>query len=795
MLHGKRIEHCPFIPFVIPHAKSVDYRKISKILQFEDQKPHLIYLANSTFEKPPYIESVIIHVLYFCDFKKRKSTYYDFLDIAFAIISNSPNKTIPFIGVASRSSPDFCEFFIARWLINECGYTINESLDMVRKSLPPGIVKKKFIHQLSRLYSHLEIKKPVQTKETINNTEQNESINKMLGKQDETEKEKANKQVTDGILQKKNSANTQKNENETHQNQNTEMISTINENQPSKSSDSSQPNTYDTVHSKEKEDAQQMQDQNHPTVSQQQKQQQIYHQQQISESANTPDIYQHHQHQVQIQMQQRQQQQQEQILLQTLQSKAQELYQYQNKVKQLLQEFQANPYDYQQQNINYQYQLQSSLKEAAIRLQPIELQIKQIQANQQVQQQQQQQMQQPQQSQQQEQQSSPKLMKKSSSASLSHSDSLAVENDQISKQNEPINYNSNLSSSINTSSSTSKVQTIPQNQPQVIEQTVIPQHATMYFNEIEKMMNVPHKKCLFTKFAPMTLSQLEIIKSDILKSVNENNSEPATYCIMPEPKGIRAILYLRRKVPLLIFQDYSPIQLKLNINTSDEDLYIFEVIYVRYSQPNIVLCDIMFAKDEDVSSRPFNYRIGIIKNCYEQIFKPLNDSVIKFTIRPFYRLKDYRLLTDLFEKNPHKQFTRYPVAGISATLVNSGNCHSSKCMYLWTKDVIENPRVIIEVDFGSKSVFGFARSGSTSAIIAYLGKLTPELFNLNGKVVEIEVLDQDPSRPFMLNAKIIKVSDNYPWTTSKFMKYYPEREPHMDIQGLNDMLETLASIT
>lgn len=766
MLHGKRIEHCPFIPFVIPHAKSVNYHKISKILEYEDIKPHLIYLVNGTFEDPPYVDCIDIHILYFRNYREPKSTYYDFLDLSFEIIANSPDNKVPLIGVASRSTPDFCEYFIARWLMNECGYSTNEALNLVRQSLPPGIIKKKFLHQLSKL--NFKFEKPIRKEEEISNsTDQNTTTNEISQIPYSVEKETENLEINSQSAAPTNAT-------EIQQDQTPGQVISNSENQEKNEIQNVEPisSTPTSIQTKEQEVDQQQNQSQIQFEESRVKEQKIQPQQQQQSNEPSENYLQQHHQQLQIQIQQRQQQQQQ---IHLLQSKAQEFYQYQNQVKQRLQEFQSSPYEYQQQNISYKYQLQNNLNEVSKLLQPIELQIQQLKASQQQQQQQQ--------------QISPKQIIKSSSGPILHSDSFSIDT-KIQPADESV-YNS--STSITSNASSSNIQS----QLQEIEQPVPPQHVSMYFNEIVKMMNVPHKKSLFTKFSPITLSQLELIKNELIinsKEVEKGQSEPHNYCLMPEPEGIRALLYLRRKIPLLIFQNYSPIQLKLEINTSDDDLYIFEVILIRYCQSNIVLCDVMFAKDEDVSSRPFNYRIGIVKSCYDSIFEPLNSSLIKFTIRPFYKLKDYRLLTQLFENPPKKKFSKYPLVGISATLINSGNCHSSKCMFLWTKNVIENPRVIIEIDFGSKIVFGFAQNGTTSAIIAYLGKLTPDIFNLNGKVVEIEVLDQDPEWTNILNAKIIKLSDGYPWTTDKFTKYYPEREPHMDVHGLNSMLEMIASI-
>lgn len=723
---GNRIDNCPLIPFVIPNPRKVDYHEISKVLQFGDKKPHLIYLANSTFEDPPYTESVNIHVLHFRTFKLPKTSYYDFLNLVCEIISNYPNQEIPYIGVASRSTPDFCEYFIVRWLFLECGYSMNDSLELVQKSLPPGIRKEKFLHKLSNLNNRIQLELELSSQPKSNRTP-SEAYN-----QNELEQpQKYENSIPPEATIEEN------------------QIQIINENQESNES---------------------------ITINQDQQIPQNIAEEQLQQSNEiSTDPY---QQQLQIQRQQRQQQQ---LLLKQLQAKAQEYYQYQNEINQRLQDFKSQPYDYQQQNISYQIQLQNHLQEAANFLKPIELQIQQIQASQ---------IQLPPKQPKQASSGIPPATSSVTTMPPNMIDPLAVESENpLQNQQKPeeaaiTEYNSNAN-----------MQNLIQNQQQPIEQPVPPQHVTMYFNEIKKMMNVPNKKRLFTKYAPMTLSQLEMIKNQLLNDPRKNQSDSLTYCLMPEPEGIRAILYLRRKIPILIFQEYSPIQLKLDINTSDDDLYIFEVILVRLRVSNIVLCDVMFAKDEDVSSRPFNYRIGIVKDCYEKIFKPLNSAQIKFTIRPFYKLNNFRLLTDLFTNKPHKHFTQYPLTGITLTLINSGNCHMFPCMYLWTKNIIKNPRVQIKIDFGSRCVFGYARCGTTSAYIAYLGKLTPEMFDINGKVVEIEVLEQDPAMPGVLNARIIRTSDDYAWTTSKFLKYYPGREPHMDIQGLDAMLEKLSLVS
>ena len=182
----------------------------------------------------------------------------------------------------------------------------------------------------------------------------------------------------------------------------------------------------------------------------------------------------------------------------------------------------------------------------------------------------------------------------------------------------------------------------------------------------------------------------------------------------------------------------------------------------------------------------------MLQECYNSIFKVNNESV-SFAIRPFYKFSDFKLLTDLFEKNRTKKFVHYPLMGITVTAVSSQNEHRGLCMFLWTPYIRENPRAIIRIDLGSKTVYGSLQAGTSSIMAIYLGELNHEMFQLDGKVVEIRIVQKDPLRPSMVNGQIIGLArfDNFPWSAKKFQKYYPKGEPNLSLNQLTQLFATI----
>ena len=556
MIHGKPIQHCPLIPFILQNFEKLNFQDLKKILINENEKLHLIFITKGFFKIIQFPEFVNIYNINIQN-KMKSNHYFDFLNAVFNIFAHENNGyELPKIGVVSnKKKPDFVCYLIVRYLFNECGFSLNQSLAMVKDSFPPGITKQKYLRMLSRVTGE---------------PEDEIDLNFPLPEFSIPEEEK-----------------------KVHQSTSKENLELFNSrkmvNEPSKSFDN---------------------------------------------------------------------------------------------------------------------------KDVALQIQDKET---------------------------------------------------------------------------NTENNTdkSKIYDIDQNENfiQVIQQENIIQ----YVSEVIELTKLPNANLLFLQFSPITTKVFDLIKSDT------NN----IFCLMLEPLGQRGILYVRRRIPIIIYEQNSQIhaiQINIIINVPNENSYIFDIVYIKGKPSTIVLCDVMYSKNELVMSRPFNYRMSIINDLYSSIFTQIGEGQpVKFGVRPFYPMKSYSALLELFLPKPRKIFSRYPVCGISIASISSGTNRLDECIFLWESEVTNKPKVIIQSDLSKKSVFGYCINGSTIALIAYLGDLNPEIYNLDGKTVEIEVIEQNSNYETLLNAKIIRVTNDHPWSISMFLRWYPNRHPNLNRNQLSSNLEQIAS--
>ncbi|OHS97185.1 hypothetical protein TRFO_36643 [Tritrichomonas foetus] len=322
-----------------------------------------------------------------------------------------------------------------------------------------------------------------------------------------------------------------------------------------------------------------------------------------------------------------------------------------------------------------------------------------------------------------------------------------------------------------------------------IEKEILGQQKQQLTLEVIRATKYINLNSLFSQSNPICHSTIEKLACDV-----EN-----IYCVTPEPEGKKALMYIKSNLIYLFDEDLKIIQLNIPLrvpnNCIQNDIYLLEVKYIRSPSPTIVLCDIYHYQMEKLRDKPFDLRMGYVKELYSNFLKSLDHKVCKFFVRPLLRLTDYKIIIkSLISSDDEEKQTlcRYPISGISLVPLKTPSSQLFLNTFIWKKNIDDLPKVLVYTDLAQKMVYGNAVNRGTTALVAHFGELTPSLYELNGETVEIEVLDQDPDKMELLNAKVLRLSDDRPWNVSKFLKWYPERKPQPTIDQINQMLEKLA---
>lgn len=151
----KPVESTPFIPIPFPTPKSFTIQDISHLLR-RDNRPLVIFFTRKKLDLPnpeelPF-EAKIIRIPH-----KRipdGPEFYVFKDYVYEFLYKN-NKDL--IGIACNKGNDMSGYIIARWLIEEKGFTLQQALDRFNKVKPPGIAKQKYLDSLKSIYTEESI--------------------------------------------------------------------------------------------------------------------------------------------------------------------------------------------------------------------------------------------------------------------------------------------------------------------------------------------------------------------------------------------------------------------------------------------------------------------------------------------------------------------------------------------------------------------------------------------------------------------------------------------------------------
>ena len=260
-------------------------------------------------------------------------------------------------------------------------------------------------------------------------------------------------------------------------------------------------------------------------------------------------------------------------------------------------------------------------------------------------------------------------------------------------------------------------------------------------------------------------------------------------CITVEPCGIRGVLYVSSGEMGLFLNNGK--NYAVRVTTRFTGSAVVEGVLLEGCESMFCASDIWMLNGEYVRSEGFRVRMGLLEdyilgNCIGN-----KSDNLSLQMRAFYDIEAGKAVMDCFREGG-SLFKRYQASGISVVDMTVGNERA----YLWQSRLWEYPRVRVHVDYAKNLLFGHATTKSTSGVIAFLGPATPEVIQLDGQVVEIDVVDKDPQRTDLMNGKVHRASKELtPWSFADFRKWYPDQKPYLPVDEVMTHLIRIAEVS
>jgi hypothetical protein len=235
---------------------------------------------------------------------------------------------------------------------------------------------------------------------------------------------------------------------------------------------------------------------------------------------------------------------------------------------------------------------------------------------------------------------------------------------------------------------------------------------------------------------------------------------PHEYVVLPEPKGLRCLLFVERCKVQRISEsnDVASVRVELPFEFSLLEGYIC-------MNDTIIVCDVRLYEREDVSHLPFVLRMALLD---EALAKSAPKNV---HMRPHFRLKETRKLIQ-------KKVSNFPIRGLAITAINSELTSLVPAYFLWEYEPSQAPVVLIHVSFAGRVVLGEVIGPTGLMSMVVIDGFSPQMFALNGKLADIHVVEPPREDIPLMRAKFLKVSEkDRPWTREMFMQTFPDQHP------------------
>ena len=243
----------------------------------------------------------------------------------------------------------------------------------------------------------------------------------------------------------------------------------------------------------------------------------------------------------------------------------------------------------------------------------------------------------------------------------------------------------------------------------------------------------------------LSFREYKYITKDILLSISKLKDK---YCVFPLFYGEKIFIFIKEDKFFLVFENNIikeiKVKFKCQINAILEGCILKNTIQIN---------DILLLNNVCTKKMKFNQRITLI---YKYIVQNQEKNDIHLNVTPFYKVSDFKQLS-------MKEFQNI-----------KGWCFSepdqSKNIYYSWEYKPENPIAILHLNFLDNCAYGQFTDSFKLIDFVSLGKITPELFELNGSLIEIMITK---SKDNNFQGKFVKTSKQLsPWSVIQFKNRY-----------------------
>jgi hypothetical protein len=254
--------------------------------------------------------------------------------------------------------------------------------------------------------------------------------------------------------------------------------------------------------------------------------------------------------------------------------------------------------------------------------------------------------------------------------------------------------------------------------------------------------------------------------------VSQVLAHPKDYVIMPEPAGVRCIVFIVNGM-VRLFMITGEI---VGLPRFEIQLAFTLLEGYRMDDRSLVLTDIRIFEKEDVGHLPFGLRMNLLMKS----LLPRAPSGLR--IRPFFRMKHAAAILQ-------KKTFQFPICGFAITALNDPFEYIRPATFV-CEFSCANPVVVIFVDFEAHTVTGHILGPTALIPVATIEDIRGSLYAVNGKLAEIEITGsaENEHAGFMKARFVRPALVPQPWTKEQLELAFPDLQPAVTVGQLSGLL-------
>lgn len=265
---------------------------------------------------------------------------------------------------------------------------------------------------------------------------------------------------------------------------------------------------------------------------------------------------------------------------------------------------------------------------------------------------------------------------------------------------------------------------------------------------MEDVADIAKRADMMDKLSKLSLRVLRSVTGDSLRAIAKCKDR---YCVFPLFCGERAAIYVGGGSCVVMLGNNALKEVRVEFKSPVCALLeglVFDAV--------VQLNDIFSLNNQKTDDLKFNQRITLIYRYLIQ--NQVSGNPVRFEVTPFYKVSDFKQLTEKKIQN---------IKGWCFTETEQNN----NTYYSWNLKN-ENPIAVLHLNFSQNCAFAQFTDSLKLIDIVSLGKITPELFELNGNLIEITITESSKNK---IQGKIVRKSTQLsPWSITKFNETYSQ---------------------